>query len=102
MQDKKQQWEVDMEQWTGSKLGKEYVNAVHCHPDYLTYVNTMQNARLDESQTGIKIAVRNINNLMYADDTTLNGKKWRGIKEPLDEGERGEWKSWLETQHSKN
>ena len=49
----------------------------------------MWNAGLDESQTGIKIAVRNINNLMYADDTTLNGKKWRGIKEPLDAGERG-------------
>ena len=38
MQVKKQQLEVDMEQWTGSKLGKEYVNAVHCHPDYLTYM----------------------------------------------------------------
>ena len=42
----------------------------------------MQNARLDESQAGIKIAGRNINNLRYADDTTL--------MEPLDKGERGE------------
>ena len=38
MQAKKQQLEPDMEQWTGSKLGKEYVKAVHCHPAYLTYI----------------------------------------------------------------
>ena len=62
----------------------------------------MQNARLNESQAGIKTVRRNINNLRYADDTILNGRKWRGTKEPLDEGERGEWKSWLKTQHSKN
>ena len=52
----------------------------------------MQNAGLDESQAGIKTAGRNTNNLRYADDTTLNGRKWRGIKEPLDEHERWEWK----------
>jgi len=40
----------------------------------------MQNAGLDESQAGIKIAGRNINNLRYADDTTFNGRKWRGTK----------------------
>ena len=38
MQYKKQQLELDMEQRTGSKLGKEYVKAVYCHPDYLTYM----------------------------------------------------------------
>ena len=38
MQVKKQQLELDMEQWTGSKLGKEYVKAVYCHPAYLTYM----------------------------------------------------------------
>ena len=43
----------------------------------------MQNSGLDEAQAGIKIAGRNINNLRYVDDTTLNGTKW--IKEPLDE-----------------
>ena len=47
------------------------------------------------------IAKRNINNLRYADDTTLMAK-WRGTKEPLDEGERGDCKSWHKTQHSKN
>ena len=49
----------------------------------------MQNARLDETQAGIKIVGRNINNLRYADDTTLMAEKRRGTKEPLDEGERG-------------
>ena len=58
-------------------------------------------AGLDETQAVIKIARRNINNLRYADDTTL-WQKERGTKEPLDESERGEWKSWLKTQHSEN
>ena len=40
MQVKKQQFELVMEQWTGSKLGKEYVKAVHCHPVYLTYMQS--------------------------------------------------------------
>ena len=72
MQVKKQQFEPDKEQWTGFKLGKKYVKAVHCHPAYLTYIQyIMQNARLDEAQAVIKIAKRNINNLRYADDTTL-------------------------------
>ena len=53
-----------MEQQTGSKLGKEYIKAVYCHPAYLTYEEyIMQNAGLDEAQAGIKIAGRNINNL---------------------------------------
>ena len=60
----------------------------------------MWNAGLDEAQAGIMIAGRNINNLRYADDTTLMVE--RGTEEPLDESERGEWKSWLKTQHSKN
>ena len=63
--------ELDMEQWTGSKLGKEYVKAVYCHLAYLYAEYIMQNAGLDETQAGIKIAGRNINNLRYADDTTL-------------------------------
>ena len=69
MQVKKQQLELDMEQWTGSKLGKEHVKALYCHPAYLTYI--MRNARLDKAQAGLKIARRNINNFSYADDTTL-------------------------------
>ena len=63
----------------------------------------MRNARLDEAQTGIKIAGRNINNLRYAYRWHHPyGRKWRRTKEPLDESERGEWKSWLKIQHSKS
>ena len=40
MQGKKQQLELDMEQWAGSRLGKEYVKAVYCHPAYLTYMQS--------------------------------------------------------------
>ena len=71
MQVKKQWLELDMEQQTGSKLGKEYIKAVYCHPTYLSlYVEyIMRNAGLDEAQAGIKIAGRNINNLRYADDS---------------------------------
>ena len=76
MQIKKQQLELDMKQRTGSKLGNEYIKAVYCHPAYWTY---MQSTSWEmpgwnpafEAQAGIKIAGRNINNLRYADDTTL-------------------------------
>ena len=69
----KQQLEPDMEQQTGSKLGKEYVKAVYCQPAYLTYnaEYIIWNARLDDAEAGIKIARRNISNLRYTDDTTL-------------------------------
>ena len=62
----------------------------------------MWNAGLDEAQAGIKIARRNNNNLRYVDENHLYGRKRRGTKEPLDESEKGEWKSWLKTQNSKN
>ena len=62
MQVKKQQLEPGMEQETCSKLGKEYVKAVYCHPAYLTYMPEyiIRNAGLNEAQDGIKIAGRNI------------------------------------------
>ena len=76
---------TDMEQQTGSKLGKEYVKAVLLSPClfnlYAEYI--LQNARLDESQAGIKIAGRNINNLRYADDTTLMTKSEEELKSLL-------------------
>ena len=62
----------------------------------------MRNAGLEEAQAGVKIAGRNINNLRYADDTTLMAESEKRMKEPLDESERGEWKSWLKAQHSEN
>ena len=75
MQVKKQQLEVDMEQQTGSKSGKESIKAVYCHPAYLTYMqSTSWKMRRDESQAGIKTTGRNINNLRYADDTTHDRK----------------------------
>ena len=83
MQDKKQQLELDMEQQTGSKLGKEYVKAIYCHPDCLTSMQSMWNARLDDSQAEIKIAERNINNLRYADDTTLVAESEKELKSLL-------------------
>ena len=72
MQIKKQHLELDMEE-TGSKSGKEYVNAVYCHPACLNYMQstTIQNVGLDEAQAVIKFAGRHINNLTYAEDTTL-------------------------------
>ena len=71
MQVKKQQLEPDMEQQTGSKLGKEYVKAVYCHSAYLTH---MQSTSCEIAQAEFKIAERNINNLRYADDTTLTAE----------------------------
>ena len=55
----------------------------------------MRSAGLDEEHAGIKIAGRSINSLRYAVDNHSNGGKWRGTKEPLDEGKRGEWKAGL-------
>ena len=85
MQDKKQQLEPDMEQQTGSKLGKEYVKTVYMSPClfnlYADYI--MRNARLDEAQTGIKIFGRNINSLRYADDTTLMAESQEELKSLL-------------------
>ena len=80
MQVKKQQLELDMEQQTGSKSEKEYVKAVYCHPAYLTY---MQSTLCDEAQTGIQIARRNINNLRYADDTTVMAESEEELKSLL-------------------
>ena len=80
MQVKKQQLELDMEQQTGSKLQKEYVKAVYCHPAYLIAEYIMRNTGLDE---GIKIAGRNINNLRYTDDTTLIAERKEELKSLL-------------------
>ena len=66
--------EPDMEQQTGSKLGKEYVK-------YVKYI--MQNAGLNETQAGIRIARRNITNLRYLDDTTLMAESKEEVKSLL-------------------
>ena len=72
MQVKKQQLELNMEQQTGSKLGKEYIKAVSLPCLFNLYAEyIMKNAGLDEAQAGINIAGRNTSNLTYADGTTL-------------------------------
>ena len=91
VQVRKQQLKLDMKQWTGSKIGKGVHQGCILSPClfnfYADYI--MWNDKLDESQAGIKIARRNITNLRYVDVTTLTTES----KEPLNEGERGEWKS---------
>ena len=78
MQVKKQQLELDMEQWTGSKLGKEYVNAVYCHPAYLTSVQTTswEMLRLDEAQTGIKM----LGEISITSDMQMTPPLWQKVK----------------------
>ena len=82
MKAKKQRLELDIEQWTGSKLGKEYVKAVYCHLAYLTYMQSASYEMLGWVN-GIKIAGRNINNLRYADDTTLMAESEEELKSLL-------------------
>ena len=87
-----------MEQQTGSKLGKEYVKGVYCHPAYLTYMQSTAWEMLGwrKHKLESRLLGEFINDLRYADGTTLNGRKWRRSKEPFDEGERGERKVDLE------
>ena len=67
---------------------------------YAEYI--MRNARLDEAQAGVKIAGRNINNIRYADDTTLMAKSEEELKSLLMKMKEESEKSWLKAQHSKN
>ena len=70
---------------------------------YIESVILSENAGLDESQSGIKIAnlTEKYQQLQLCIGYHTHGRKWRGTKEPLDEGEWGEWKSWLKAQQSK-
>ena len=100
---RKQQLELDMKQQTGSKLGKEYVKAVYWHPVYLTYMQSTSWEML--SWRKHKLESRLQGEISITSDMQMTpsfGRKWRRTKEPLDESERGQWKSWLKTQHSEN
>ena len=89
MQVKKQELELDMEQ-TGSKSGKEYVKAVYCHPAYLTYMQSTYEKRwAGRSTSWNQECGRNINNLRYADDTTLMAEREEELNS-LDESETEE------------
>ena len=101
MQVKKQQLEPDMEQWIGSKLGKELCQGCILSP-CLFYWYVEQNARLDKAPAGIKIARRNINNLRYADDTILMAESKMELKSLLMRVKEESKKAGLKLQHSKN
>ena len=101
MHARKQQLELDMEQQTNSKQEKEHVKAVYCHPDYLTYMQStswkMQGWRKH------KLESRLLGEISITSDMEMTpnyGRKQRRTKEPLDESERGEWKSLVKTQDS--
>ena len=80
--------------WTGSKLGKECILSLCLFNLYAEYI--MRNAGLEEAQAGIKVFWRNINNLRYADDTTLMAET-EELKSLL-----MKVKKWLKTQHLEN
>ena len=76
-----------MKQWIGSKLGKEHVKAIHCHPAYLIYIQStsheMPGWMEDGAQAGIMFARRNTSKLRYADDTTLMAESKGELKSLL-------------------
>ena len=89
---------LDMEQWTGSKLGKEYVKAVYCHPAYLTYMQSTSCEMLGWMKH--KLKSRLPGEISVTSDIQMTPPLWQKMKK--NESERGEWKNWLKTQHSKN
>ena len=108
MQVRKQQLELDMEQQTGSKIGKGVRQGCIFSPClfnlYAEYI--VRNAGLEETQAGIKIAGRNINKLRYTDDTTLMAESKEELKSLLMkvevESEKGGLKlngAWRATVH---
>ena len=100
MQVKKQQLELDVEEQTGSKKGKEYIKAVYCHPAYLTYMQSI--SWETPGWRKHKLESRLNQSPQICRWHHPYGRKWRRTKEPLDENERGEWKSWLKAQCSEN
>ena len=91
MQIRTQQLELDMEQWLGSKSGKEYITAVYCHPVYLTY---MQNTSCDmPGWMKHKLESRFPGELLITSDMQMTPPLWQKVKrnkKPLDKSERGE------------
>ena len=104
MQVRKQQLELDMEQQTGSKFGKGVRQGCILSPClfnlYAEYI--MRNAGLEETQAGIKIARRIINNLRNADDTTLMAESEEELKSLMMKVKEKREKSLLKSQQSEN
>ena len=88
---KKQQLESDMEQQTGSKLGKKYVKAVYCHPAYITYMQSTSCKKPGWMKHKLESRfLEHINNLRYADDTTLMAESEEELKSLLKVKEESE------------
>ena len=102
IQVRKQQLELGMEQQTVSKLRKESVKAVYCHPAYLTSMQSASWETLDWKKH--KLKSRFPGEISITSDIQMIPPLWQKVrtKKPLDESERGEWKSWLKAQHSEN
>ena len=91
MQVKKQQLETEMEQQIGSKLGKEYIKAVYCHPAYLISMQTTSCEMPDWMKHNLKSRLPG--EISITSDMQFqqsNGRKQKETKDPLDEGEREE------------
>ena len=99
---KKQQLGLDIEQWTDSKLGKECDKVVYFHLAYWIYMQSTLCKVLGwiNHKLQLRLPGETLKPQIWRWYHPY-GKKWRGTKEPLDEGEREEWKSWVQTQHSK-
>ena len=80
MQVKKQQLEPDLEQQTGSKWGKEYIKAVYCQPACLIYMQSTSSEMPGWMKHKMESRWRNINNLRYADDTTIMAETEEELK----------------------
>ena len=78
MQVKKEQLELDMEQWTGSKLGKEYIKAVYCHPAYLTYMQSTSREMLGWSKH--KLESRLLGEISITSDMQMTPLLWQKVK----------------------
>ena len=97
MQIKKQQWEPDMKQWTGPKLGKEYVTAVYCHPDCLAYMQSTSHEMLGWMK--LKLELRLQGEISIAsdmqNDTTLMAESEKELKSLLMKVKKGSEKAGL-------
>ena len=78
MQVKKQQLEPDIEQWTGSRLGKEYIKAVYCHPAYLTYVQNTSCEMLDWMKH--KLKTKFVGDISITSDMHMKLSLWQKAK----------------------
>ena len=99
MKVKKQQLELDMEQHTGSKSGKEYAKAVYCHPAYLTYMQSTSWETLDWIEHKLESRLPGV--ISITSDMQMMPPLWQNVKKNL-RASWGKWKCCFKTQHSEN